>query len=167
MADWSGAEVEAALIDAVELWRRSPSTGFRPCSGSPFATDGPWAMLTRRARAGNEWDAWRAEIEEAAVAAARDKGSFASSELPVGGLSREEVGRRDRVSEWLALVPEADRGLVVAGVWWQGTTGRRIDWARMLRVTGQERGKDGLRMRYRRALDALAKAVSAAERKAA
>lgn len=155
------ADVEGRLVEAALLWRRTPASGFTPSRGSPFATDAPWHLLTRRARAGSDWEAWRVEIEEAAVEAARDKGAFAASEGWQGmGLTSAEVARRDEASEWLALVPDADRLLVVEAVWWMGSTGRRVDWARMMRLLGVERGRDGLRMRYVRAIRELVRAVN-------
>src|SRR5881392_2625464 len=123
------AEVEARLIDAAELWRRSPASGFSPSRSSPFAGDGPWQLLTRAVRAGDQWETWRIEIEDKAIEAARSKGSFGGGvddgeALRSTGLTRDEVARRDEASEWLALVPERDRVLVAAGVWWQAATGR-------------------------------------------
>jgi hypothetical protein len=163
----SGSVIEGRLVEAAGLWRRSPMTGFSPSRRSPFASDGPWNLMTRKVRAGGVWEAWRQEIDDAAVQAARDKGAFASGADSVRGLSTEEVERRDEASEWLAWVPEADRMLVLDGVTWQAATGRRIDWARMLRWQGLERGKEGLRKRYARALAALAVEVERRARLAA
>lgn len=149
-------QVEQKLIEAGELWIRTPSSGFGPGRASPFASDGPWHLLTRQARAGDLWEAWRVEIEDMAVQAARDKGAFAASEgMLARGLDRLEVKHRDQVSDWLSLVPEEDRLLVAAAVWWRARTGRRVDWSRMLRLMGLSRGKEGLRKRYCRALAQL------------
>jgi len=149
-------EVEEKLVAAAELWIRTPASGFGPGRASPFASDGPWHLLTRQARAGDLWEAWRVEIEEKAVEAARDKGAFATSEGYVArGLTTAEVEMRDAVTDWLLLVPEEDRLLVVEGIWFRARSGRRIDWARMLRLLGLARGKEGLRKRYCRALAAL------------
>lgn len=155
---WTFRLVEDRLIEAAELWMRSPRGGYSPASGGVFATDGPWSLLTRRARAGSDWDTWRQEIEEMAVAAAREKGAFAASEGWQGsGLTSAEVARRDEASEWLALVPgDRDRMLVVAAVWSQAATGRRVDWLRMKRAAGVEYGAEGVRKRYVRALKAVA-----------
>lgn len=161
-------EVEEKLVAAAELWIRTPASGFGPGRASPFASDGPWHLLTRQARAGSEWDAWRAEIEEKAVEAARDKGAFASSEGYVSrGLTTAEVAMRDEVSDWLLLVPEVDRLLVVEGIWFRARSGRRIDWGRMLRLLGLAHGKEGLRKRYCRALAALGRELQRRQQKKA
>jgi hypothetical protein len=117
----------------------------------PWATDGPWQLLTDDIRAGGTWEAWRQRID-----LDRAKVSQGSSERRIMGLDSDQVARRDEVTEWLLLVPEADRQLVMAAIWQQARTGQRIRWASMLAVVGQDRGKEGLRKRYQRALTAVA-----------
>jgi hypothetical protein len=162
---WTWRLVEGRLIEAAELWRRSPSAAVSPGRSSPFASDGPWELLTRRARAGSDWESWRREIEDAAVAAARDKGAFAASAGWMrGGLNTIEVARRDEASEWLALVPEADRLLVIAAIWHQAMTGQRVDWMRMKRAAGVSYGAEGVRKRFVRALTVVADALNSRRR---
>ena len=115
---WSFEAVEQAMIDAVLLWRRSPGGG-----RWPFASDGPWHLLTRETRAG-DYDARGGDGDQA----------DAPRPLP---LSRAEVEVRDSVSSWLEIVGERDRRLVALGIEEQARTGRRIDWMRM-------RGKMGV-----------------------
>lgn len=139
----SAEDVEAALVDAWRLWRRSPGGG-----RWPFASDGPWHLITREGRAG-DWDA---------------RGVDGEAPPPrETGLSIDEVARRGRVSGWLALVPEADRRLVTAVVEQLGRGATRPDWMALRAVfrnrQGAAYGAEGLRMRYRRALKAMARRV--------
>lgn len=136
---WTFDLVREALVEATVLWRRSPGEG-----RWPFASDGPWHLMTREVDKG-DYDA---------------RGGFDTSSdvvlrpLP---LSREEVERRDRVSEWLMLVPAAeDRRLLAACLEFHARGYTHLPWARIMRVLGVARGKDGLAKRYRAALRAIA-----------
>lgn len=154
---WSFADVEEALVDAAELWLRTPGSGIGPARGSPFAADAPWHLLTREVRA--DIDAIglkRAEVDELLARAAEGTPPPRSS-----GLDRVEVARRDQVSAWLLLVDdEADRRLVAMGAMAQARTGRRIDWRWVQRQMGGIRGREGLRKRYNRAITAIAQALT-------
>ena len=100
--------VEAMLVEAVELWRRSPGGG-----RWPFASDGPWDQVQRFIREG-DYDARGGDMEDAVL-----------RPLP---LSRSEVAERDDVSAWLLHVADdADRHLVVLvlGVL---ARGRKVRW---------------------------------------
>ncbi len=140
----SPEHVEAALVEAWRLWRRSSGGG-----RWPFASDGPWHLISREGRAG-DWDA---------------RGVDGEAPPPrETGLSIDEVARRDRVSGWLALVPEVDRRLVTAVVEQLGRGASRPDWMALRSVfrnrNGAAYGATGLLMRYRRALKAMARRVS-------
>jgi hypothetical protein len=132
------AEVEGRLIEAVELWRRSPGGG-----RSPFAGDGPWELLTERTRA----DAGggylgRGEVEAAAL-----------RRLP---LSRAEVARRDEASAWLTMIDESERRVVIAAIHQLAAGRARIDWMGMKARLGIARGAGALAMRYERAVGFIA-----------
>jgi hypothetical protein len=150
---WSFADVEERLIEAAELWMRTPYDGGLPGMGGPFATDAPWHLLTRAARAGSKMDAWRLEQDDLAR-------KEAAPERRALGLDRAEVGRRDEATAWLLLVPEDDRRIVCLAVVQQARSGKRVDWGRMLREMGLARGKEGLRKRYSRAITALAQLLT-------
>jgi len=146
---WTFDLVREALVEASVLWRRSPGSG-----RWPFASDGPWHLMTRETSAG-DYDA---------------RGGFdASSDVAVRALplSVEEVERRDMVSEWLRLVPKAeDRRLVAVccEIYASGT--KQLPWGRIKRVMGVERGEGGLRKRFERAVGAIAMGLNAAELRA-
>jgi hypothetical protein len=143
---WDWVQVRAALVRARLLWDRSPGDG-----RWPFASDGPWHLMSREAEAG-DYDA---------------RGGFdTSSDVPVRPLplTREEVGARDAVDRWLALVPaEADRRLLIVCIAYHARGYRQLPWGRIMREVGAARGKGGLAKRYRAALCAIADALNAAE----
>lgn len=125
---WTFEAVQDALVEAVDLWRRSPGGG-----RWPFAGDGPWQWV----RNDVEWGHY-----------GNDPDAVPRS-LP---LTRAEVAMRDERSGWLAIVPERDRKLVVAAVGQLARGAARVDWMRLKVVLGVPFGADGLRMRYGRAL---------------
>jgi hypothetical protein len=71
-------------------------------------------------------------------------------------LTRDEVGERDQASEWLALVPAADRRIVVLALY-DLQRGRRVSWLAMRAQVGVKLGADGLARRYTKALDLIAR----------
>jgi hypothetical protein len=150
---YSLTDVEEAMVEAARLWRRSPGGG-----RWPFASDGPWHLMTRATRAGSAIDAWRVEIDEIAL-------KPDPAPLP---LTRAEIARRDEASAWLLLIAgEDDRRLVAMGLMMKARTGKRIDWVRMVAMVGGLTGvpatTDGLRKRYNRALGAVARVLSSGE----
>jgi hypothetical protein len=143
---WSFDLVREALVDAMALWRRSPGEG-----RWPFASDGPWHLMSRDAQAG-DYDA-RGGFDTSSDVALRP--------LP---LSREEVDWRDAVTEWLALVPAAaDRRLLAICLDHHARGWTQLPWGRVMHAFGVTRGKDGLQKRYRLALRAIAERLNAAE----
>lgn len=151
-------DVEDRLVEAAELWLRTPGSGVGPGGRGPWATDGPWHLLTDEVRAGGTWEAWRQRID-----LARDKTAKGGEGRRPMGLTAEEVTRRDQADGWMRLIAEDDRQLVMAAIWQQARTGRRVDWGSMLRLVGKERGKNGVRMRYQRALAGVAARLSRAK----
>lgn len=140
---WTFDLVREALIEATVLWRRSPGGGHWP-----FAGDGPWHLMSRDAQ--SDYDARGGDLSE-----------VAPRPLP---LSREEVDRRDRVTEWMVLVPAAgDRRLLGLCLHFHAMGYEQLPWARIMPLMGMARGKDGLQKRYRAALRAIAVGLNAAE----
>lgn len=138
---WSFAAVEERMIEAALLWRRSPGGG-----RWPFASDGPWHLLTRETRAG-DYDARGGEGGEAP----------ALRSLP---LSRDEVMERDEASGWLELVDERDRRLVALAIAEQARTSQRVNWMAMRAKMGIPLGAEGLRKRYSRSITAIARQLT-------
>jgi len=156
-------DVEQALVEAMHLWRRTPGQlgpGGRSIkiSGSGYASmqiglgfgkDGPWELADR--------DLYGPEVDKDAP-------------IRPAPLSRAEVARRDAISSWLALVPEQHRRLVTLAVAQMARTGHKSPGFKdLLRPMGMERGTEGLRKRYNRALYGIAQHLncSADARKAA
>lgn len=144
---WSFDLVREALVEATVLWRRSPGAG-----RWPFASDGPWHLMSRDVNAG-DYDA-RGGFETSSEVGLRP--------LP---LSRAEVDQRDRVTEWMMLVPsEADRRLLAICLDHHARGWQQLPWNdRIMPMLGVKRGKDGLAKRYRAALRAIAEGLNAAE----
>lgn len=138
-------EVEQAMVEAMELWRRSPGSG----RGSPWAADAPWDL--------GDQPLYGPEVDK-------------DVPLRPAPLTRAEVGVRDAVSAWLQIVPERDRRLVGLAINQMARTGHRSPAFKDLRgPMGIALGADGLRMRYNRAIHAIARYLNlhATARKAA
>lgn len=146
--------VQERMVEAMLLWKRSPANGLGPSSGSGYATDAPWQLLTKvtRASAGDLalMEMWRIEQDEARL--------NPEVRLP---LSRADMRRRDEASEWLAHVPERDRRLVVLALLSLASGAKGVPWLRLRRALGVQFGAHGLRKRYDRALAGVAQALNA------
>jgi len=141
---WTFEAVRDALVDAAALWARSPGGG-----RWPFASDGPWHLMTRERSAG-DYDA--------------RGGDGVSSDVPLKPLplSCEEVARRDAVSEWLrAIEKPEDRRLVIMACDYLARGYSRVPWGKIKRRMGVAFGKDGLRRRHDRAISEVSKALNA------
>lgn len=134
------AEVEARLVAAIELWRRSPGGG-----RWPFASDAPWHLMTRETRLG-DYDARGGDLE-----------APPPRMLP---LSIAEVAMRDQASAWLALIDERDRRLVVLAVTELARGAQRVPWNKLRRAMGLMLGAGGLARRYERAIGGVCRAVN-------
>lgn len=142
---WTFDLVREVLVEAAELWRRTPGEG-----RWPFAGDGPWHLMSRDGAAG-DYDA-RGGFDTSSGVAVRP--------LPLG---TEECDRRDEVSEWLRFIPEAaDRRLVAVCCSFYASGSKQLPWSKIMRVLGVQRGKDGLRKRFERAIGAIATGLNAA-----
>ena len=141
---WAFADVRDRLVEGVSLWARSPGGG-----GWPFATDGPWQLIVRETRLG-DYDA-------------RGGDGDGDDRPRRRSLTIAEVEQRDRVSEWLAFVPEpSDRRLVVVAVTWLARGRKNVHWDKVMRQLGIKRGKGRLRQRYDRAIQAICECLNAA-----
>ena len=161
---WTFEAVEERLVEAMLLWRRSPGGG-----RWPFAGDGPWALITRRVRMaeGIPSALKPSEQHELVQAFLREDDEAETRQWHGrdrrGALTRDEVARRDEASEWLRLVPEADRDLVVLALGFLASGQKRVPWMRLRRPLGVKFGADGLRKRYHRALAGVAERLNAAD----
>jgi hypothetical protein len=122
---WTLDRLQDRLVDTVHLWRRMPSGG-----PSPIAKDGPWHLI--RAEWGDYADP-----------------DAAPRKLP---LTRAEYAQMMEASEWLGLVPERDRRLVVLAVTELARGAAQVPWLDLRARMGVRFGADGLRKRYSRAL---------------
>lgn len=142
---WTFEEVQARLVEAVHLWRRSPGE-----ARWPFATDAPWHLMTRATRA----DAGRVKGMDLQRVLNEDDEQetkqWQGRERP-RALTREEIARRDQASEWLALVEEADRRILVLALY-DLAAGRRVSWMAMRGQVGVTLGAGGLARRYSQAI---------------
>ncbi|WP_411340324.1 hypothetical protein V6U71_21545 [Sphingopyxis sp. J-6] len=145
--------LEAAMAEAVRLsWMLSDRTG-----SSPFASDGPWHLMTRDARAG-DYDARGGDMDDAPA--------------PRDTLSVVDMALIERLGGWLSLLARRPRrgreradavsdGAIVAAVMRQYATGRsQVDWGRVLKAVGLDRGKGAVEKQYGRAMDWLSAEVA-------
>lgn len=85
-------------------------------------------------------------------------GDMASSDVAIrpASLTRAEVAEMDEAFGWLDAVPARDRRVVGLAIVELARGHREVSWQRMLRRMGLQRGADGLRMRYGRAIAGIA-----------
>lgn len=84
-------------------------------------------------------------------------GDASSSDVPLrqAAQTRDEVAAMEEAFDWLSVLNADDRKLVGLAIAQLAAGKREISWVKMLRRMGLERGADGLRMRYGRALAAI------------
>ena len=124
----------------------------------PFATDGPWHLISRKARAEGDLQAWLQEREREAVREERNRGRSAD-------LTSEEVTWMDRTLAVLERVDERDRLLVVLALRQLAAGAAQVRWAKVragLVASGVADvvGVKALGMRYMRALRRLSGLVA-------
>lgn len=127
-------DIEEAVIECRELWRRTPGGG-----RWPYAGDGPWWLIRW------EWGDYGGDGQD----------GVSSSVRPRTPLDAGEVDRRDAVTAWLTgdwLADRFDAMLVweVTGRLWRGEG--RVHWRDLARQVGWQRSPEALARRYRRAL---------------
>jgi hypothetical protein len=132
---WSFEDVEERLVEAAHLWMRSPGGG-----KWPFAGDAPWHLADRELY-----------------------GPDVDKDVPIRPLPliRKEIALRDEASAWLVHAPERDRRLVCLAVMDKARRGRP-SWKRIKRAMAIRFGENGLRMRYERAIQSIAVALTKA-----
>lgn len=131
--------VEAELVEAAALWHRSPRVGPAPLRSA-------WPRDTIDLYA----DAWGRSMME--------PGGAAPAPLP---LTRGEVAARDAVSEWLMLVEdETSRRVLALAVSAKAAGAARVPWSRIMRAMGQARGREGIKKRYERGIDAICRGLN-------
>lgn len=165
-------DVEAELVEAVRLSWRLPGGG-----ASCFASDAPWYLMTRAARASAgasdragaaEWEALRNEIDQQQLRDLRNSPRTSP-------LTAREVDWMEARLAWLLRVPERDRKLVWVVLVQIASARGRFSW-RKVREKLEENARwrevgvsnRGLGARYSRALAALTRELNRlAERDAA
>ena len=141
---WSWQAVEDRLVEAMGHWWRSHDRDAR------FSLGGRISSIWRQS--------WT-DRETLALIEQVDLPREAPKPLP---LSRGDIARMDEASEWLRFVPEADRRLVVLALVKKAAGHSRVPWLKLRRALGVRFGADGLRMRYSRAITAIANSLNSA-----
>lgn len=130
--------VEEALIDAMLLWRRAPDR------------ERAWHTVRSLWPDTRESEHWTLALGGELTIRPEDKPE--PRPLP---LTRDEVAEMNRVGEWLGLVPEQDRKVVVLAVLALASGKTRVPWSRLLKPMGLKRGAGALAQRYERAVGYL------------
>lgn len=79
-------------------------------------------------------------------------GDLASAVLRPASLTRAEVAEMEEAFGWVEVLAPADRRLVGLAIGELARGQRQVRWARVMRALGLTRGRDGVRMRYGRAM---------------
>ncbi len=136
---WSFDMVQDGLVEALDLWRRTPRVGHRALKSS-----WPNEMLQR--------------IDAGDVDARG--GDMIAPVLGPLPLSRAEVARRDAVSAWLEYVPsELNRRIAVLALTQLASGRTQICWRAVRKRLRIERGR-GSEGRYRRAIGTIVVALN-------
>lgn len=137
---WSFDDVEERLVEALELWRRSPDRERGWLHVKAF-----WPEIRRSGVfqiVGGEID----HPEE-------------KPELKPRPLTRAEVRDMMEASDWLRHVPDADRRLVAIVLGYK-VLGKQPSWTAIKRRLGISFGVHGLRKRYSRAITSICAALN-------
>lgn len=136
--------VQERMVEAMLLWRRAPDR-----ERGWLTVRAYWPEISRQG--------WRVDVDgEHDEREADEKPD--PRPLP---LTRDEVAEMQLVGEWLGLVPEQDRKLVVYALAALASGRRRVPWLRLRRPLGVKLGADGLRKRYGAALAGICAALNA------
>lgn len=148
---WTFDDVEQRLIEAWGFLRRMPdreSGWMRP------AVMSIWKLVTLTER--EAWLLYETKSDD-----------YHRDALPrPPGLRASEVDRMEEALEWMRFVPERDRRLVGLAIERLERGETQVPWRKLLVLLGVRRGADGLRMRYSRAITAIANALNVAENRA-
>lgn len=136
------SEVEDRLVEAMLTCWRTPDRerGWQRLRSA-------WPEISRDALAG-DYDA--------------RGGDGRSSDVPLklASQTREEVAEMEEAFGWLNAIDPADRKLVGLAIAQLAAGKREVSWVKLLGRMGLDRGADGLRKRYGRALHAICVAQS-------
>lgn len=149
--------VEERLVEAMRLWWRSPGAG-----RWPFAADAPWHLMTRKTRISEGGFKGR-DLQLRMQAEDAEEAKRMEGRERKGSLSRDEVAVRDATTEWLGLVGDDSRKVVVAALVQLAAGRTNIDWRRVKVALGIEIGTKGVYRRYSRAIAAIAAALNAGD----
>ena len=136
------AEVEDRLVEAMLTCWRYPDRerGWQRIRSA-------WPEITRDVFAG-DYDARGGD------------GSSSDVALRAASQTRAEVAEMEEAFRWLEAIAPEDRKLVGLAIVQLARGKREVSWADLLGRMGLERGADGLRMRYGRAINAICVAQS-------
>jgi hypothetical protein len=79
----------------------------------------------------------------------------ADAVLRTAALTRQEIAEMDEAFGWVEQLAPTDRKLVALVIRQLARGNRQASWRDLLRPMGLQRGADGLRMRYGRAINAI------------
>ncbi len=143
---WTYAVVEERLVEAMQLWRRSPDR-----ERAWLSVRAIWPEITREWALG-DYDA---------------RGYLGtSSDVPLKPLpiARAEMARMEEAGTWIGrFVPERDRRLVCVALGFKASD-RRVPWLRLRQMMGVSFGAAGLSRRYERAIAAVVRGLDRAEK---
>ena len=132
-------DVQAALVEAIDLWRRTPAA-----IKLGMKTSGIWSQMLQRIDPGDH--------------DGRGGDMIAPTPRPLP-LSRDEVWRRDAITEWYLDIPKAeDRRLVAMAVAYLYRGYQRVPWLKIKHQMGIKFGAEGLRKRYGKAIFTICQA---------
>lgn len=136
--EWTFDDVQDRLVEAMlTCWRG----GDRERGWLRGGADGPWHMVLPDAA----YDGGRDAAEQRADAAIRP-----------AALTRRDVDEMEEAFGWVEALEAGQRRLVSAAVAQLARGQRQVSWVRVARSFGLDRGTDGLRMRYGRAIFSIA-----------
>ena len=146
---WDFASVEEEIVWAVDALDRHVPSG-----RSPYATDGPWALVIRDNRVFASTNGEPADyVEPETDREVRRR----------FGLRTAEVERMQVALKWVEFIPDDERQLrklvgVVAML--MVRDGPHVSWIEVRRRMGSDRSPDALRMRYSRSITLICKALN-------
>lgn len=140
--EWTFDQVQDRLVEAmVTCWRGGDR------ERAWLHVRSAWPEISRDRNAG-DYDARGGEATSSEVA------------LRSASLTRIEVANMEEAFAWVSRLGEADRKVLAVAVGQLASGKREVDWGRVLRKLGQSTGRDGMRMRYTRAIASICEALN-------
>ncbi|MDK8186710.1 hypothetical protein [Sphingomonas zeae] len=89
-------------------------------------------------------------------------GEASSSEVALrsASLTRVEVAEMEEAFAWVGRLSVVDRKVLAVAIGQLASGKREVDWGRVLRKLDQATGRDGLRMRYARAIASICEVLN-------